>query len=301
MKSFKQYNTLVNTPIKTDEFVITIVGDIMQHPDQLRYETENNFLYECFSNVKELLIGDVVIGNLETTFSGYVKAPKDRVGIFCSPDDLAVVLKQVGFTHISLNNNHMFDYESGGFERTKKIIKSSGMIPLTGSNVFDNNGTSIELTTFTTHLNADEKNVGTNISKILMYNDIMKDYSKIEDTGADIKIMYPHWGAQYNLEPNAKQKTLGHLFQKSGYNVVGSGPHSIHETFCDFKSPLLSYSLGDFLSAHQKPGSSDVGKILTLKFKNKVLHSYIEHTTFTETIGGKSIIKVENTKEIFRP
>ena len=75
---------------------IIFVGDIMQHPDQLRFEQSRGFSYDgVFDNVKEILSrGDVVIGNLETTVDQDLGEIRDRTGKFKVTPDFIKKLKE---------------------------------------------------------------------------------------------------------------------------------------------------------------------------------------------------------------
>jgi len=267
--NFKKYN---------NKITITFVGDIMQHPDQLKYEENNNFNYDCFSEIKHLLKGDIVVGNLETTFSGFTGAPEDRERKFNAPDAFAKSLKKAGFTHLVLLNNHTFDGEYEGFERTQKVISQAGMTPLINKSFINVKNQNVELINFTTHFNPSTVSLA-NRNKY-------KDYHYF-NSEADIKIAFPHWGGQYNSNPDKEQLKIGKYLKDKGYTVVGSGPHTPHKT-----EDGIVYSLGDFISAHQKPNTTNIGKIVTIIFNKGIVESIKETKTYTETINGKSTVKI---------
>lgn len=265
--SFREY---------TKKTRLVFVGDIMQHPDQLRYEYNNGFKYdEVFSEVKDILqTGDYVFGNLETTFCDFDTPPKDREERFCAPDELAKSLKRVGFTHLSICNNHMFDKGFEGVERTKTIISKHGMTP-----VFKNITVGeFEVLNFTTHLNVEDASY--------------KEYMTVQSTTTyGTKIAIPHWGGQYtpiDSEQRQYKKTLNDL----GFNIiVGSGPHITQDTESDNTS-VCAYSLGDFLSAHQKENTTDIGKILIVDVYGDSIQVK-EINTYTDTTPeGKSTIRI---------
>jgi len=274
--SFNKFNKTTVT--------IVFVGDIMLHPDQLEYEMEHNWEFEgIFDEIKPIFKkADAVIGNLETTFSGFKELPEHRAKKFIAPDEFASVLKKVGFTHLNLCNNHMFDGEFSGFERTKQVIKNARMTPIVNQNYFLVKDQVVELLNFTTHLNPS--------SVPSQERNKYKEYKFLSVKESDIRIAFPHWGGQYNPEPDEEQIEIGNYLTKKNYNIIGSGPHSYHETIKNNK--LIAYSLGDFLSALQKPDTTDEGKILSITFDNGEIKSYKEYKTKTVTSNGKSIIKL---------
>jgi len=152
------------------------VGDIMQHPEQLRFEHETGFNYECFDEVMHLWSdADYVFGNLETTLAGFTEPPKDRAAEFVAPDEFIISLKRVGFTHLSLCNNHMYDKGVAGFKRTIEKVREAGIVPVYGKVKVDD----FEVMNFTTHLNKEED------------DEFMKIPPHDEKT-----IAISHWGGQ---------------------------------------------------------------------------------------------------------
>lgn len=277
MLNFKEFHDCID---------IVFVGDIMQHPRQIQYEFENDFKYDgVFDEFKSLIRNsDLVFGNLETTFSGFKEVPQLREPRFTAPDQFARVLKDVGFTHLVLANNHMFDGGMKGFERTKKILKSAGLIGIEMHESISVKNQKIHVCNFTTHLNNSDE-----------VNDAMLKYKEIPSVkgGADFNIVFPHWGGQYTTHQNEEQITLADKLIDSGFDfIIGSGPHLPH--VIKFGKQIVAYSLGDFLSAHDKQGSTDKGRILKLKIcRNKYEYQVFESETVTE--NGKSKIKITPT------
>ena len=72
MKSFKLF--------ENKELTYVFVGDLMQHPQQLEYESSKNFSYRgVFDEVQPILDqGDFVVGNLETLLTTNFQQPEDR-------------------------------------------------------------------------------------------------------------------------------------------------------------------------------------------------------------------------------
>ncbi len=269
--SFKNYS------YKTQKRVVVFVGDIMQHPEQIRAEASRDFSYDgVFDNIQHIFEeADLVVGNFESTFAGLEKLPEDRAGEFVSSDKFAQALRIAGFTHLTMLNNHTFDKGYSGFERTKLIIKNAGMFPIFG-HVYDND---VEFLNFTTHMNKD-------ISDLSKY----KNYDVLS-VPVSLKIALPHWGGQYTKNPINEQRRIAKELNKKDWNVIGSGPHSVHPTD-DENDLMIAYSLGDFLSDHQKPGSGNNGKILKVTFSGNKVENYEEFETTTKTTKGLSKIVI---------
>jgi poly-gamma-glutamate capsule biosynthesis protein CapA/YwtB (metallophosphatase superfamily) len=258
---------------------LLFAGDIMQHPGQLDFEKSRNYSYDgVFDEVIPLFRGaDAVIGNLETNFAGFRDDPEPRTGIFDAPDEFIRILKNIGFTHLSVNNNHMYDKGHVGHVRTLLTINDYDLNIIDGIRYDIINGTKIGFYNFTTHVN------GTREHPIEIPE---------SNNDMDVSIALPHWGGQYTFSPSEDQYAHRDILIDRGYNmIIGSGPHTVHPVTI-IGSTLVAYSLGDFLSSHDKEGSTDVGMILSVIIDNGKLKTVTSYNTTTITIAGQSKIKV---------
>lgn len=256
------------------------VGDIMQHPEQINYELENNFSYDgVFDEVLFLFKGaDMVLGNLETTISKSIETEaKDRTGKFRAHPNFLRALLQAGFSHLATENNHMLDFEEAGYKETLKLIQEAGLIPI--------NKKSKEFLNFTTHINGQDR---------LSLEQIKELIKPSKETSG---IAYVHWGDQYNTEPTNEQIEVAELLREAGYPIIiGSGTHTYNNTI--FDGHLIAYSLGDFLSDHQAPNTTDIGKILVVTTTEDRVTKVKEYYTTTNTDQGKSKIVITDSKVI---
>ena len=256
------------------------VGDIMQHPDQINYELDNNFAYDgVFDEVLHLFTNaDMVLGNLETTISGSIESDvKDRTGKFKAHPKFLEALLEAGITHLATENNHMLDYGKDGYEKTLDLINEAGIIPI--------NKDSEHILNLTTHVNGQDR---LSLEKIK---------GLIKPAKGTSSIAYIHWGDQYNDEPTDEQIKVAEFIREAGYAmIIGSGTHLYN--FTTFDGNLIAYSLGDFLSNHQAPDTTDVGKILTVTVTEGRVVKAKEYYTTTNTDQGKSKIVITDSKVI---
>lgn len=87
-----------------------------------------------FAGVDSLLKGDLVVGNFEGVFSDSGEsakcAPKStRCYAFATPTWLAPRLREAGFTHLNLANNHANDYGLEARLGTESLIRQMGLTP----------------------------------------------------------------------------------------------------------------------------------------------------------------------------
>lgn len=290
----KRFSEFLNEEEKTSKGVLKIIftGDIMQHSKQIKNSKENNFDYsETFKEVKFLFeSADIIIGNLETTFAGNFGNKKEDGNIyFSAPDEFAKGLKEVGFTHICIANNHIMDHGVAGYQRTIEILEKVGLVVIEGSKIIEANDYRFEVYNFTTHINQDGPE---NLLKFL------KNSYKSAVHGLDFNIAFPHWGGQYTEQETKEQIIIANDLCNMGYEyIVGSGPHQNHQTIIK-DNKVIAYSLGDFLSDHIKEGALDEGKIILLKLEDNKIIDLREYYTRCQTDNGKTIIRLLNINEM---
>ena len=276
MKSFKIF--------ENQQLTYVFVGDLMQHPQQLEYESSKNFSYEgVFEEVQPILDqGDFVIGNLETLLTNNFEQPEDRSPKFNAPVQFGEALKRAGFTHLCCQNNHMYDHGKKGYEENVSLIKKCGMVPIDSRTTVG----IMDIINFTTHFN----DLGTDR---LSNFEISKEIERLTEPSDKLQACFVHWGDQYNPVATPEQLDTKLELERMGYRlIIGSGPHSINQTVED-PGMVTAYSLGDFLSAHQKENTTDVGKILVVTVSGNEITSHMEYETETIDKDGKSVIIVK--------
>ncbi len=116
-----------------ETFRIKAVGDIVLGTtwpeDNIPPDVENRF----FAGVGDALSGgDIVFGNLEGALTDSDETTKDPSRgtqyAFRMPPRFAGILRDAGFSVLSLANNHSSDFGPGGLEDTVRAIRSQGML-----------------------------------------------------------------------------------------------------------------------------------------------------------------------------
>jgi len=279
-----------NSKTKQDSIIkeisLLFLGDIMQHDLQIQSaynaKTGKYDFTSQFKHIQPIIkSNDVVIGNLEVTFSG---KPYKGYPRFSSPDQLAFDIKKSGIDYLVTANNHIYDYGLKGFYETLNILDSAN-ITHTGTYrnnadkqkrqpmVIEKNGFKIALLNYTYEVNG-----GVYSSKILI-NEIdktiiKKDLLETAKTEYDAIIVFFHWGTEYQREANKEQKELAKLCFENGANIViGSHPHVIqemekyrfkHKTGKE-KDVLVAYSLGNYVSNYGTWRYCDGGAMIRMK------------------------------------
>lgn len=261
---------------------LLFVGDIMVHKEQLlaaqlSRQDKYNF-QDQFRFIKNLLKGDLLIGNFETvlagSLSGYSGYP-----LFNTPDALADTLKDTGFDVLLLANNHILDKNAAGALRTRRILDAKGFA-VTGLFSEKENTTAPLLLTvegmlvgilnYTYGSNRPPAQVKGVQLNIINKNRIERDIRSLRAAGADILIATFHWGIEYQKQPSQAQQKIADFCLERGVDlVVGTHPHilqpiEIHTS--KNKPQCVAWSLGNFISC-QRTLPRERSVILAADFK----------------------------------
>lgn len=258
---------------------LLFAGDAMQHSTQYKwawnqqtrtYDYEPNFRYLR----PYLAQADINIVNFETTLSGapYAGYPKFR-----TPDAFLDALSDVGFQVFALANNHVLDGDKKGFARTiKKLspypyigaymdtMQRSQKYPL----IFHIDGMKIALFNATYGTNG-LLPVWPNCVNYIETEQLEIDLARsLQDTTIDLRIMYIHWGTEYQLKHNAYQQGVGQWLADLGIDlIIGGHPHVVQDyqvlTAKDGRHVPVVYALGNLIS-NQRWEHSNGGILATV-------------------------------------
>jgi len=254
---------------------ISFMGDVMQHGPQIKgayNPVDDNYNYfPCFQYIApSIREADIAIANLELTLAG---KPFSGYPTFSAPDELAMALKKSGIDVLVTANNHSLDRRKKGLERTIHMLDSFN-IPHTGTFInredrdlnypliIKKKGVVIALMNYTFGTNGIPV-TEPNIVNLIDTTQIKADLQRADELHADIKIVFTHWGLEYQSLPNREQKLVARFCRDHGADmIIGSHPHVLQpiEYTNDF---LVVYSLGNFVS-NQRDRYKDGGMIFTV-------------------------------------
>jgi poly-gamma-glutamate capsule biosynthesis protein CapA/YwtB (metallophosphatase superfamily) len=280
---------------------VAAVGDIMIHKTQYvrAYNPEaGSFDFRPSFEViaPYLQEADLIVGNLETTLGGE-KRGFSAYPRFNSPDEVVQALRGAGFDLLCTANNHCLDMGEQGLYRTIEIIEGAGMKHFGTSKslqerdsplIVEVNGIRLAFLAYTYGTNGLPIPEGKEyIVNLLVEEQMEADIAAARQEGADLVILYLHWGEEYSLEPSEEQKRLARVAAEAGADIIlGSHPHVVQPMeYIDVpgrggdggkdKRVFVAYSMGNFLSnQHRVAGSistDDVefGQILYLHLEKE--------------------------------
>lgn len=260
---------------------IRFAGDIVADTEILNTayveETGKHDFSRYFSMISDQLSNaDFTVLNVDGSMGGkkFYKYGYSGYPQFNTPPQMLYALIDSGVDCLSLANNHCLDGWYDGLKQTilnceKVNMKHFGAYASQEAydtpEIFEVNGIKIGMLDYTQSLNSmDTAGVDKNA---LIYGvrrtkgaDYAGDISKLRKAGAEVVIVYIHWGTEYLLSPDDNQVAMAKQIVAAGADVIiGGHPHTPQKagwTKATMESGetnrcLLVYSLGNFLSEHR--------------------------------------------------
>ncbi|MFZ0455544.1 MAG: CapA family protein [Ignavibacteriaceae bacterium] len=301
MQIFAQIIPLKNTVINA---TISAVGDLMCHSLQYDYAELENGKYDfnpSFKFVKKYFeSSDFVFGNLETVTAGRSRG-YSTYPLFNSPDEYITALKKAGFNLLTTANNHALDKGKRGVIRTIEQLQKNN-ISYTGTfksgrdrdsiRIFNIKGINIAFLAYTYGTNG--ISVPENSPYLINLIDtslIYKDIKHARKNGAEIVLVYFHFGYQYSRKPNDFQKQIVNEAINDGADIIIGGHPHVLQPVKYFKtrgsmldSGFAAYSMGNFFS-NQRDRYTDAGMILNITISKNTFNDsiYISNISYTPT------------------
>jgi len=214
---------------------------------------------------------DFTIANFESSACDTSLKPQIKKFTFrAKPEWLSALLRN-GITHVSIANNHSFDFGEVGFRQTTENIKSHGINLLTfcdsNASICEKNGSSIAI--FSTNFLAKSSGSFCVENEFILARHI-KHFKAIHP--ASVVIIFIHWGTEMQPTPSARQIMLAHEIIDAGADaIVGHHPHVVQSVEL-FKGRYIFYSLGNFIFDFSK-ASAKYGIVAKFSISKGVITS----------------------------
>lgn len=301
---------------------VSSTGDLLYHNRVIEsgYNKQTGeYNYDSiYAYVKEYVqSADYAVANLEGTLCGLDNGFKySGYPGFNTPDASVDAAKAAGFDMLLTANNHTYDTGTKGFHRTQEVVAQRGFDYIgTRPNeeaktylVKQINGIRIGMVCYTYEtekvsggrksLNGiplsskDSPLVNTFHHRYLdsFYAQLSGELSAMRDEGADVTVVYIHWGTEYVTKPNGTQKKIAQQLCDMGVDIiVGGHPHVIQpmevltSQVDPEKSTLCLYSMGNAVSNIRK-SSSKPHEVEDGMFFNFTLAKYSDGSVVIEDV-----------------
>ena len=292
----KEEEAIENEEIKYIDIVS--LGNLIIHQSQINgAKNENGYDFSpSFQYIKEMVSeADISLGILEGALAG---GEPTGYPIFNSPDEVIDSLRDTGIDVVNYANNHIYDYDDEGLQRTIEITKEKGLDVLGVKSteeeksylVKEVDGVKIGFVSYVFEtaavngyktINSNPVSINSeNLINTFNYNDLESFYNRIASEisamkaeGVKFIIASMHWGEEYNTYIEATQNEIAKKLNELGVDIIlGGHPHVIqpYEIICNESghSTFVIYSQGNSLSnqSEQEIGVAESEDGIMIKF-----------------------------------
>ena len=272
--NYKEKNTVTEQETSAR---IMANGDLLYHDIIYISAKKSDGTYdfhENFEYVKPWLKqADLVIGD----FEGTVNKDHYLAGypLFNAPGEVMDAIKDAGYQVLDLAHNHILDSQIEGVVSTADAIEKAGMTPIGVYTheprdkapivIKEVNGIKVAILAYSYGFNGIEQSISQeDYNRYLSDLDEDKMKAEIEraEKEADITIIMPQMGVEYQIEPTEEQKKLYHKMIDWGADIIfGGHPHVVEPAETvekDGDKKLIIYSMGNFISNQRIETMQDV-------------------------------------------
>ncbi len=230
---------------ETHTVTVTFAGDCTLGTDEaFSYATSFNAAFEdkgdpswFLANVEPVFAGDdLTIVNMEGTLTTSTDR-QDKTFAFKGDAAYAQVFSSSSVEAASMANNHSSDYGQQSYDDTLAALEAEGITSFGYDRIayLDVNGVKVAL--IGTYELAEHEAIE---------ESMVANITAAREAGAQLVLVYIHWGIERDTVPNETQVALGHAAIDAGADlVVGSHPHVI-QGWEVYQGRYIVYSLGNF-------------------------------------------------------
>lgn len=243
---------------KKDSLIFT--GDVLlaRNVEFLMKQKGTNYPFALLT-LTSLSPNPAIIGNFESAMPE-THLPTQALGMSFSVDPSFLIgLKTAGFTHLSLANNHSFDYGPGGYENAAAQLQKNQLSAF-------GNGEAINQDSVT-YIDTKEGRVALvaiNASERLPDKDLVVKVLALASHKSDIQIVFIHWGNEYESQHSYVQEELATSLVEAGADlIVGHHPHVVQDVGV-VDGVVVFYSLGNYVFDQYFSTEVQEGLVLSL-------------------------------------
>lgn len=220
-----------------------------------------------FLGVQEFLNSHTVVyGNFEGVVPEVHRHTKPMTFAFSVDKKIIPSLKDAGFTHLTLANNHANDFGKKELEHTRTLLRDVG-IEAYGSPTSIAEQDISYITVGTTRIAV------LPLHAVFTYPSItqVRTALSVAEKQSDIQLVSIHWGEEYRNRNTKAQKEYAHALIDLGVDaIIGHHPHVI-ENIEMYRNAPIFYSLGNFIFDQYWDESVKTGLAVVVRQSESVL------------------------------
>ena len=206
--------------------------------------------------VRDVIKGaDLAMANFENPAPNRFRWHTSKT-VFTADPTLIGGLADAGIDYVGLANNHIGDAGDNGILQTianlkKEGVKSSGagkdLAAAQKPAIFDVNGTRVAILAYDAIAPGYHAATGEPGSSKLTIKAVRAGVKAARKSGADVVIVFPHWGTEYRYSPFQNQQKLARQIIDAGADMI-IGNHAHYAAAVEiYKGKPIWYALGNFV------------------------------------------------------
>lgn len=264
---------LVSTPETPDSLLF--VGDILlaRNIEHLMAREGYSYPYRGI-DFHDTALRPVVVGNFEAAVPEVHIPTPMRMIDFSVHERFLPNLAGAGFTHLSLANNHSLDFGPVGYKNTKESLQEAGVEWFGHPRELDKQ--SVRFVT------VEEQTVALiavhTLEKLPNVTEI-REVFEYANARSNLQIVYVHWGTEYAMVHNARQRDAAERFIDAGADlIVGHHPHVVQDVDLIDGVPVF-YSLGNYIFDQYASQATQEGLLLKIDFTDEPIVAILPVTS----------------------
>lgn len=243
---------------------VVFVGDVLlaRNVEFLIRKSTPDYPYQGIS-FTDFAQRPAVVGNFEAAIPVVHELTKPDQLTFSVPQEIVPAMANAGFTHVSLANNHAYDFGRVGYKNTEAVLYRAGITSFGNPSAVTNSSV--------TYITVNEQIVAVLAVQLLNRT---ADVAVIEQLlhqaaqKSDRQIIYVHWGIEYELVSSERQQKIASVLVEAGADlIIGHHPHVVQEVGLIDSTPVF-YSLGNYIFDQYFSDAVQTGLLLQLDFSD---------------------------------
>lgn len=270
---------------------ILFAGDIMLARDveTIMKKYGADYPYQHLSTIQST--HEIQIANFEGSIPDVHQQTADFTFKFSVDAHFIDSLNSAGFTHLSLANNHSFDFGRNGYEHTQQVL-SANSIQSFGAPYNFSSSSIVQLK----QNNREVVLIGIDQTVTTYQPEELRKYFESLRDDAFVVVLV-HWGEEYQQIHSKKQEKFAKELIAYGADlIVGHHPHVVQDIGV-YDGVAVFYSLGNFIFDQYFSESVQQGLLLSLEIDQRTSVVLIPVTSIESRGAPRPLTGYE--KEIF--
>jgi gamma-polyglutamate biosynthesis protein CapA len=262
-----------STPLATGKEGVTFVGDVMlarKVADLSQWHGAQYPWHRLPLHPSDYYL----VGNFESAIPPvYTRTPYFTFS-FATPTSSIPALREYGFSHLALSNNHSFDKGDTGFSHTIEVLSRADMKPFgNAATVSTSSVVVLEVSDITISV------IGISLLTTTPSLEELRLVVEYAQEQSDIQIAYVHWGTEYAPYHSLSQRQFAERLVSLGIDsIIGHHPHVIQDIDLIDGVPVF-YSLGNFVFDQYFSPAVQEGLVIDLKVLDQQLQFVLRGVT----------------------